>query len=263
MALSWTMDKIGPMCRSVEDCALVFSAIYGPDGYDLTVADKPFAWNPALNPRTLRVGYVKSSFEAIEQGESDTDSVLESHLKLERINQINSNASLDVMREQGFDLIPISLPEANYESLFMILTAEAAASFDAMTRADEDDLLTWQEDQAFPNMFRAARFITAVEYIQANRIRMKLMQEMAQIMREVDVFIVPSFGGNVLTLTNLTGHPAVVLPNGFTDRHTPTSITFVGGLYKEAQALAVAKAYQDATDFHKQCPPMDYEGIER
>lgn len=258
MALSWTMDKIGPMCRSVEDCALVFSAIYGPDGHDMTISPQPFAWNPALNPRDLRVGYIESSFKALEESESDADNVLESHLQLERINRKNSNAVLDVLREQGFDLLPIELPDYDMDSLFMILLAEAAAAFDDLTRSNQDDLMQWQEDGAWPNSFRAARFITAVEYIQANRVRMKVMHEMATLMQQVDVFVVPSFGGKVLPLTNFTGHPAVVLPNGFTEKHTPTSITFIGGLYKEAETLAVAKAYQDATDFHKQYPPMDW-----
>lgn len=262
MALSWSMDKIGPMCRTVEDCALVFSAIYGPDGQDLTLSPKPFRWNPALNPRTLRVGFGESAFAEAAQVDGDSDEkVLQSHARLQEINNINSKAVLDVMRDQGFELIPVALPEADLAPLFMILLAEGAAAFDELTRSNQDDLLTWQDDDAFPNLFRAARFIPAVEYIRANRIRLKVMREMAQIMDSVDVFVAPSFAGNTLILTNLTGHPAVVLPNGFTDVNTPTSITFIGGLYKEAETLAVAKAYQDATDYHRQHPPMDYEGI--
>ncbi|MDQ7036388.1 MAG: amidase [Anaerolineae bacterium] len=255
MALSWTMDKIGPMCRSVEDCALVFSAIYGPDGHDMTISPQPFAWKPDLNPRHLRIAYIESAFKPPQ--EDDSDNVLESHVKLARINQQNSNAVLDVLREEGFDLMPIELPDYDMDSLFMILLAEAAAAFDDLTRSNHDDLMQWQEDGAWPNSFRAARFITAVEYIQANRVRMKIMHEMATLMQQVDVFVVPSFG-KVLPLTNFTGHPAVVLPNGFTDKRTPTSITFIGGLYKEAETLAVAKAYQDATDFHQQYPPLDW-----
>jgi Asp-tRNA(Asn)/Glu-tRNA(Gln) amidotransferase A subunit family amidase len=256
MALSWSMDKIGPICRSVEDCALVFGAIYGPDGKDMAVSSRPFAWNPALDPRTLRVGFVKSAFVSAEQDEK-SESALKSHETLERINRANSNKVLDVLREEGFDLIPITLPETELGPLFLILIAEAAAAFDELTRTNQDDLLTRQDDDAFPNLFRAARFIPAVEYIQANRIRFKVMQELAAIMESVDVFVTPSFGGNVLMLTNLTGHPAVVVPNGFTDQHMPTSITFIGGLYKEAETLAVAKAYQDATTFHMQHPQME------
>jgi Asp-tRNA(Asn)/Glu-tRNA(Gln) amidotransferase A subunit family amidase len=126
-----------------------------------------------------------------------------------------------------------------------------------MTRSNQDDLLIRQDDNAWPNLFRAARFITAVEYIQANRIRYQLMREMAAIMDAVDVFVVPSFAANILMLSNLTGHPAVVVPNGFTEENMPTSISFIGGLYKEAETLAVAKAYQDATDYHLQHPSLD------
>lgn len=256
MALSWSMDKIGPMCRSVEDCALVFTAIYGPDGKDLTVSATPFTWDPALNPRKLRVGYVESAFSAAARDEREAEVALKSHDQLEQINRENSGRVLDVLRGLGFALVPIALPEIELGPLFIILVAEAAAAFDDLTRTDQDDLLKRQDDEAWPNLFRAARFIPAVEYIQANRIRLQVMQKMAEVMRDVDVFVTPSFGGNVLMLTNLTGHPAVAVPNGFTDKHTPTSITFVGGLYKEAETLAVAKAYQDATGFHLEHPML-------
>lgn len=261
MALVWSMDKIGPMCRSVEDCALVFSAIYGPDGHDMSISPQPFTWNPALNPRKLRVGYIASAFQSAKVGESDSDDVLEALTPMEIANRNNSENVLAVMREQEFDLIPLELPDYDVQPLFMILLAEAAAAFDEITRTNSDDTMQWQEDQAWPNSFRAARFITAIEYIQGNRIRMKIMQEMAQIMQEIDVFVVPSFGGNVLMITNMTGHPAVVVPNGFTDKHTPTSITFIGGLYKENETLAVAKAFQDATDYHLQYPSMNFDSL--
>ncbi len=259
MALSWSMDKIGPMCRSVEDCALVFSAIYGPDGHDMTITPHSFTWNPALNPKTLRVGYIPSAFESADAGESDSDKPLEAMDELETTNRVNSSAVLDVMREQGFDLIPIDLPETDMNALFIILVAEAAAAFDGITRDNSDDTMQWQDAEAWPNMFRSARFITAVEYINAGRIRSQLMYDMAQVMNDVDVFVVPSFGANALQITNYTGHPTVVVPNGFTPKHTPTSISFIGGLYKEAETLAVAKAYQDATDWHLQYPdvPLD------
>ena len=156
------------------------------------------------------------------------------------------------------DLIPIELPDDDLEPLFLILVAEAAAAFDELTRSNQDDLLTWQDKEAWPNSFRAARFITAVEYIQANRIRTLIMQKMAALMQMIDVFVVPPFAANVLGLTNLTGHPSVVLPNGFTDKGTPTGITFIGDLYHEAEVLTVAKAYQDATNFHRQHPLMQH-----
>ena len=251
MALSWSMDKIGPMCRSVEDCALVFSAIYGPDGHDLTVTPEPFHWDPALDPKGLRVGYVASGFEP-EAAETDD----EEKQALYRVTLENSVAALDVMREAGFDLLPIELPARNTSGLWMILAAEAAAAFDAITRDGRVDTMARQDDSAWPNVFRAARFIPAVEYINANRIRTQLMADMAQVMAAVDVFIVPSYGAKAMEITNFTGHPTVVLPNGFTDHGSPTSISFIGGLHQEAETLAVAKAYQDASDWHRQYPTI-------
>ncbi|MGB1287447.1 MAG: amidase, partial [Aggregatilineales bacterium] len=261
MALSWSMDKIGPMCRTVEDCALVFSAIYGADGQDLTLINKSFTWQPETDIQGLRLAYVPSLFEPQSTEVSVGEALDEELIAFQRTNEANSAAVLDVLRNTlNLDLDAINLPNYDLAPLFMILTAEGAAAFDDLTRSNQDDLLKWQVAEAFPNLFRSIRLMSAVEYIQANRVRTKIMQEMAAIMADVDVLVVPSFGGNVLALTNFTGHPAVVLPNGFTPKNTPTSITFIGGLYKEAETLAVARAYQNATDFHLQYPPMDYEG---
>lgn len=255
MALSWSMDKIGPMCRSVEDCALVFSAIYGADGRDLSLSAAPFAWDPALDPRRLRIGYVAEAFDAAQARQTQAHHRPAGEA-LQRANQVNSAAVLETMREQGFELKPITLPPLDTSCLWLILAAEAAAAFDEITRDGQVETLTRQDDDAWPNIFRAARFIPAVEYINANRIRSQLMAAMAQVMQDVDVFISPSFGGRTLQITNFTGHPAVVVPNGFTDRQTPTSISFVGGLWKEAETLAVAKAYQDASDWHQRYPDL-------
>ena len=252
MALSWSMDKIGPMCRSVEDCALVFSAIYGPDGRDLTVSAGHFAWDPAADPRSLRIAYAADAFDAVDDDESDSDEVAARR----RANHGNSSRVLDVMREQGFELMPIKLPQTDMDSLYLILAAEAAAAFDEITRSRQVDTMQRQDEGAWPNTFRAARFIPAVEYINANRIRTQLIQDMAQLMQDVDVFIVPSYGAKALQITNFTGHPTVVVPNGFTDKGTPTSISFIGGLWQEAETLSTAKAYQDATDWHRQYPPL-------
>ncbi|MCY4539083.1 MAG: amidase, partial [Chloroflexi bacterium] len=251
MALSWSMDKIGPMCRSVEDCALVFSAIYGPDGHDLSISPEPFTWDPALDPQSLRVGYVAAGFEPEAAATDDPEKQA-----LYRTNLENSVAAVEVMRARGFDLIPIELPARDTSGLWTILAAEAAAAFDQITRDGSVDTMARQDDSAWPNVFRAARFIPAVEYINANRVRTLLMADMARLMADVDVFIVPSHGANVLPITNFTGHPTVVAPNGFTDKGTPTSISFVGGLYQEAETLTVAKAYQDATDWHLQYPQI-------
>ena len=239
MALSWSMDKLGPMARCVEDCAAVFAAIIGPDGKDRTTRDLPFNWDARRDLRKLRIGYYKSAFDATENHPT----------------KAFDDAALDVMRSKlGVNLVPFETPsKLPVSSLRFILSAEAAAAFDELTRSERDNLLT---NSSWPDSFRQARFIPAVEYIQANRVRTLLMEEMANAMRDVDVFITPSFGGNVLLLTNLTGHPAVVVPNGFNSDGTPVSISFVGKLYGEAETLAVAKAYQDATGFHLKRPPQ-------
>ncbi len=253
MALSWSMDKIGPMCRSVEDCALVFSAIYGPDGRDMSLTDEAFVWDPALDPRQLRVAYVPSAFELDNASLAEAD---EAQAAYTRAGIRNCQRDLQVLRDAGFDLQEIELPETETDALYLILVAEAAAAFDEITLDDRVSSMRRQDDEAWPNTLRAARFIPAVEYINANRMRTQLMQNMAQLMREIDVFIVPSFAANALRITNYTGHPTVVVPNGFSDRHTPTSISFIGGLYQETETLSVAKAYQDATDWHLQYPDL-------
>jgi Asp-tRNA(Asn)/Glu-tRNA(Gln) amidotransferase A subunit family amidase len=237
MALSWTMDKLGPLCRSATDCGLVLGAIYGPDGKDPTVSDRPFAWSPSRGLKGLRVGYLKSGFEA------------------DHLTKAFDNQALDVLRGLGVDLIPVELPaDLPIGSLRIILTAEAAAAFDDLTRSGKDDQMVQQTRIAWPNTFRTSRFIPAVEYIQANRIRTLLMQKMDEMMDPVDVFVTPSFAGNVLIATNLTGHPALVLPNGFNSDGTPASLSFIGRLFGEADLLSVGEAYQAATDFHHRRP---------
>lgn len=242
MALSWSMDKIGPMCRSVEDCALVFNAIHGPDDQDGTVVDLPFNWDADLDIKKLRIGYVKSAFEKDREN---------------KVWQANDQAALDALRSLGLTLTPIELPDYPVDAMSFILSAEAAAAFEELTLSDRDDLLVRQIKNAWPNVFRQARMIPAVEYVQANRVRTLVMQAMSKLMSEIDVYVVPSFGGNNLLLTNLTGHPCVVLPNGFNDKGSPTSISFIGKLFGEAETLAVARAYQDATDFHLKHPALE------
>ncbi len=241
MALSWTMDKIGPICRSVEDCALVFNAIYGPDGKDNTVVDLPFNWDTGRGIKNLKIGYIKSAFE---QQRDDKES------------KAHDEATLEVLRRLGADLKPIELPDYPVDAMAFILSVEAAAAFDELTRSGRDALLVRQIKNAWPNRFREARLVPAVEYIQANRVRTLVIKAMHKLMSEVDVYVAPSRVGNNLLLTNLTGHPAVVLPNGFNKKQEPTSITFVGKLYGESEVLAVAKAYQDATRFHLKHPVL-------
>ncbi len=237
MALSWSMDKIGPICRTAEDCALVFNAIYGPDGEDQTLYDVPFNYNPDIRLSGLRIGYLKAEFDTLTE------------------NKKNNDAMLETMQKLGATLIPFELPDFPVEDLSFILSAEAAAAFDDLTRSGKDDLLVRQIKNAWPNVFRQARFIPAVEYLQANRIRHLLIQDMAKRMKKVDMYIAPPFG-EALLLTNLTGHPCVVVPNGFSEEGTPTSVTFIGNLFDEATLLAVARRYQEATDFHLRHPTL-------
>jgi len=241
MALSWSMDKIGPICRTVEDCAIVFNAIYGPDGKDTTVVDLPFNWDTSCDLKDLKVGYLKSVFE---QDRKDKQW------------KANDEATLDVLRSLGLNLVPIELPDYPIQPMALILTVEAAAAFDELTRNNRDDLLVRQIQNAWPNRFREARTVPAVEYLRANRLRTLVMKAMQEKLSGIDVYVSPSWEGQNSLLTNLTGHPAVVVPNGLRQEKTPSSITFIGQLYGEDKVLAVAKAYQDATSFHLKHPVL-------
>jgi Asp-tRNA(Asn)/Glu-tRNA(Gln) amidotransferase A subunit family amidase len=289
MALSWSMDKLGPICRSVEDCALVLNAIYGPDGQDRSVQNAAFNWDPNLDWRKLRIGYLKSDFEAQPQQPEppkEEKNLTEEEKKkreedaanreLARVRQLYdrkfNDAALAKLRSMGINLIPVELPKYPYQAMRTILLAEAAAAFDDLTRSGRDKLLTQQSKDDWPNTFRSARFIPAVEYIQANRARMMAIDSLAKMFEQVDVIVAPTFATQ-LVVTNLTGHPAVILPNGFRGDDapkpqvrdgelqpggpgTPLSLTFLGQLYGEAKLLAVAKAYQEATDFHLKHPNL-------
>ena len=236
MALSWSMDKIGPICRTVEDCAIVFNAIYGPDGEDQAVIDAPFIYDPDIDVRALRVGYIAAAFKEDYPGRA------------------NDSTALAVLRGMGVQMQPFELPDLPVENISFILSAESAAAFDELTRSNRDDLMVRQIRDAWPNVFRASRFIPAVEYIQANRIRYQLIQQMHKKMEKIDLYIAPSFAETNLLLTNLTGHPCVVLPDGFNKEGSPTSITFIGHLLDEGRLLAFARRYQEVTGFHLKHP---------
>ncbi len=248
MALSWSMDKLGPMARSAEDCALVFQAIHGYDPGDPTTVDVAFHWSPEMDVRGLRVGYLAEAFAQ------------------DYPNQKADLETLEVLtKELRIELKPIKLPEDfPVNALLITLEAEAAAAFDELLRSGEVNELVRQTKNSWPQVFRVARFIPAVEYINANRIRTLLMQAMTETLKDIDVFVSPSFGGGTLRITNLTGHPTVVVPNAFhpvkdkpgTPYRQPGSISFVGNLYRDEAALALAYAYQQVTDFHRRRPPL-------
>jgi Asp-tRNA(Asn)/Glu-tRNA(Gln) amidotransferase A subunit family amidase len=228
MSLAWSMDKVGPIARTVEDCAVVFGALHGADGLDPTAVDHPFHWPSRRDLRTLRVGYVENS------------------------TPVDQRDELRVLRELGVRLVPIKMP-AKYPigPLTIILDSEAAAVFDELTtQGITEGLNNW------PDTFRRMRFVSAVDYLRANRIRTLLMREMEEMMSQVDLYV----GGDDLVLTNLTGHPTVVLPNGKrtrNDAEVPSGLTFTGRLYGETELLAVAHAYQRATGFQLVRPPME------
>ena len=239
MALSWSMDKIGPICRTAEGAAMVFATIQGPDDQDPTLIQADFNYSPQVDLSQLRVGYLKDHFEEDHRGKA------------------NDSTVLSVLRDLGANLQPVRLEtDIPVGALRIILTAESAAAFDELTRTDRDSLLVRQNNWAWPNTFRQNRFVPAVEYIQANRLRRLLTQEVHALFQEYDVIVAPSFGGPQLLITNLTGQPCVVVPNGFADDGGPTSISFLGNLYDEATILAVAKAYQQATGFDEMHPKL-------
>ena len=238
MVLCWSLDKAGPMCRSAEDCAIVFNYIRGTDGKDAGSVDKYFLYDGVVNFKKLRVAYADNYFRRLAPDAPE-------------------RKVLDVYKTLGADLKAVEFPDSAVypvNLISIILNAESAAAFDELTRTNRDDLIERQDKGFWPNSFRAARLIPAVEYINANRYRYNLCKAINDFMKDYDVVIVPSFAGRQLAITNLTGHPVVVMPMGFNQNGSPLSITLIGNLYDEATILATAKAYQDKTDFNKKHP---------
>lgn len=239
MTLSWSLDKAGPICRSAEDAAIVFNYIHGTDGLDASAVNMPFNYTGKVDWKKLKIGYAKNYFD--------------------RDTSANTKRVLEVFRKLGANLQPINFPDSGvyyFNMVGIILGSEAGGAFDDFTRSNQDDMMTRQTKRDWPNQFRGYRFIPAVEYVNANRHRYLLMQNINRIFQQYDVIICPTFVGSQLQITNLTGHPAVAVPNGFNQLKLPTSVTFVGKLYGEANLLAAAKAFQDATDFDEMHPQM-------
>jgi Asp-tRNA(Asn)/Glu-tRNA(Gln) amidotransferase A subunit family amidase len=279
MALSWTMDKIGPICRSVEDCAIVLSTIYGQDGHDLSVQPAAFNWDAGFDYKKLRVGYLKSAFDDEVLPPDATPQQKAMHDRRVYDAKFNT-AALAALRKLGIELIPVEMPKFPFQAVTPLLQAEAAAAFDELTLTGRDALLTGQTAGDWPTQFRVARFYSAVDYIQANRARTLAIAAMNDLFKTVDVIVTPSQGVQS-SATNLTGQPAVIVPNGVRGDDypsapagggpgggggsaqnagpgTPVSITFLGGLYSDARVAALAKAYQDATGFHRLHPKLNY-----
>ncbi len=239
MALSWSMDKIGPIGRDALDCAIVLDAISGRDELDPSTIAAPLNYDANWDIKKMKIGYFSDYFEG------------------RYASKRQDSTALEVFKKLGVELIPVKMDVGFDPSpLITILSAEAGAAFDELTRSNQDDLLKMQNKGAWPNFFRAARFVPAVEYIQANRMRSILIERMNELMKEYDAIITPSFGGSQLLVTNLTGHPAVVMPNGYNNQGSPTSFTIIGNLFEEGKIARVAKAYQDQTIFDEAKPPL-------
>ena len=291
MALSWTMDKLGPITRCVPDCALVLAAIHGPDGQDTSVVSASYDWRPDFDWRSLRVGYFKSAFDeppAPKLQEATPGETAEEKKKREAHNAQRQAgyarrvydrrydlAAIDKLRAMNVNLIPVELPKIPWGAMTPLLTAEAAAAFDELTMTGRDRLLTRQGPEDWPNAFRTARFYPAVEYIQANRARTLGVRQLSALFEQVDIIVTPTMEEQ-LVATNMSGHPALILPNGLRGADapkpphldtgdedniggpgTPVSLTFLAGHYEDAKLAAFANAYQQATGFEKLHPKLD------
>jgi Asp-tRNA(Asn)/Glu-tRNA(Gln) amidotransferase A subunit family amidase len=238
MALSWSMDKIGPISRSVLDNAIVLSILNGKDEMDASTIPAAFNYSAKNEVKKLKIGYFNAFFEGDRASKND-------------------QAVLDVLKSQGIELHPLELKTSmNPGPIVNMLLVEGAAAFDELTRLDLDDQLVAQRKNSWPNVFRAARFIPAVEYVQMSRQRSLLIQEMHELMKGYDVIVTPSFAGQQLQITNLTGHPALCMPNGFTDNGSPTSITLLANLFEEEKLIMLGRLIQENTDWQAKRPPM-------
>ena len=242
MTLSWSLDKIGPICRTAEDAAIVFNYIRGTDGKDMSAVNKPFNYKANTDIKKMKIGYAKNYFDKITDTSRSEWKVLETY------------------RAMGVTLIPVHFPDSTvypFNMMDVIISAESAAAFDDFTRNNVDDLMTRQGLFDWPNTFRISRFVPAVEYINANRHRNILMEKINELVNQYDVIICPTRGsGNQSAITNLTGHPVLCVPTGFEKRtNMPTSISFIGKLFDEASILVAAKYYQDKTGWDEMHPP--------
>jgi Asp-tRNA(Asn)/Glu-tRNA(Gln) amidotransferase A subunit family amidase len=246
MALSWTMDKIGPLCRTAEDCALVLRAINGPDGKDNHVLDVPFAWDVSFPVKSLRVGYIKADFESEIPDDPKNPDRVRRQRDLRKLNQ----EALAVIKSLGVDLVPVEMPKISSGDIDFILTTEASAAFDDLVRSDKFDQMSAEPERSnwVPSL-RLHEFVPAVQYINANRARYKLMEQFQEVFAKIDLFV-----GSQLGITNLTGHPEISLPHGFDAKGQPTSFRLTGRIFGEEHLLLVARAFQGKTNWHLKRP---------
>ncbi len=233
MPLSWTMDKVGPITRSVEDAALVFGAIHGADGQDPTAINKAFHWPPTVDLQKIKVGYLKTRRE------------------------INERPDLIKLRDIGVELVEVEMPALPSRMLTNAIGIEGASIFEEMLNADDTE--GWN---AWPSIFRSAQMTSAIDYLRFMRLRRRLMFEVEEAIKEVDVLI----NVNDLLITNLTGHPSVVLPREILESErngmTPRSDVFMGHLHGEETLLALTMAYQNTVDGHLKTPPLEKFRVE-
>jgi len=248
MTLSWSMDKLGPLCRTAEDCAVVLHAINGPDGRDNTVLDVPFAWDAGRDVRRLRVGYLKSDVER----EIPDDPKNPERVRRMKESQAFARASLETIRGLGVKPAPVELPKLGSGPMDFLLTTEGAAAFDDLVRSGRlDRMSAAPERSGWVGSFRLHEFVPAVEYIQANRARFRLMEAYRDFFKDLDVLV-----GSALGPTNLTGHPEIALPQGFDSKGQPSALRLTGKLFGEADMLLLANAFQRKTDFHLRRPKL-------
>lgn len=248
MALSFSMDKIGPLCRTAQDCAVVLHSIQGPDGRDNTVLDLPFAWDAGRDVRKLRVGYLKSDVDK----EVPDDPKNPDRVRRMREAQSFTKASLEVIRGLGVKPVPVELPMMGSGPMDFLLTTEAAAAFDDLVRSDKLDLMSAEpERSAWVGSLRLHEFVPAVQYIQANRARYRLMEAYQEFFKDMDVLV-----GSALGPTNLTGHPEIAFPHGFDSKGQPAVLRLTGRLFGDADILLLAHAFQQRTDFHLKRPKL-------
>jgi Asp-tRNA(Asn)/Glu-tRNA(Gln) amidotransferase A subunit family amidase len=239
MTLSWSLDKVGPICRSAEDAAAVFAYLHGTDGKDESAVNAAFNYNPRMDVKTLRIAYAKNHFEKLDSSAQEW-------------------GVIKALKAYGIDVQPMHLPDTEvykFDIIGMVIGSESAAAFDAFTRTGLDDQMTRQTRFDWPNYFRASRTIPATAYINANRHRYVMMEAVNKAMEGYDVVIAPSFAGKQLAITNLTGHPALCMPIGLNKQGLPNSITFLANLFKEEELLALGKYFQEITPHEELHPP--------
>ena len=223
MALCWSLDKLGPLCRSVEDTALVLAAISGPHVGDPDAIDLPFNFDAQAPLDGRRVGFIGADWAEVHPSQ---------------------RTSLDALEAAGLELVELELPELPYENLITIIQVEAAAAFDELTRKGLDDALAQQDEQGWPNQLRTARYITAVEFVQMQRTRRRVMEAMRELFDAVDCIAAPDMGASLLMPTNASGHPSLTLPTGLDETGRPKALTLHGRLFDEGTLCRIGMAIE-------------------